>query len=90
MSASISIRDLRFKIHHSNEYTILIFYIKNILLDNTRAFAQITREIHIIDDLKANMLIEADILTSKRIIIDFVTQVIKIDNYRSITVSMNS
>ena len=90
ITVKISIRGLRFKIHHFDEYAIHIFYIKDVLFDNTRVFAQITREIHIVDDLKANMLIEADILTSKRIIINFITQFIKIDSYRDIVVSMNS
>ena len=90
MTVKISIRDLEFKIHHFDEYTIYIFYIKDVLLDNTRTFAQITREIHIVDDFKTDMLIEADILTSKRIIIDFAIQFIKIDNYRNIVVFMNS
>ena len=90
MIIKILIRDLKFKIHHFDEYAIYIFYMKDVLLDNTRVFAQITREIHIVDDFKANMLIEADILTSKRIIIDFVTQFIKIDSYRDIVVSINS
>ena len=35
------------------------------------------------------MLIKADILILKRIIIDFATQIIKIDSYRDIIVSMN-
>ena len=63
---------------------------KNILLNNIRTFAQITREIYIIDDFKTDMFIEADILISKRIIIDFVIQVIKINSCRNITISMNS
>ena len=36
------------------------------------------------------MLIEANIFTSKRIIIDFVTQFIKINNYREMIVFINS
>ena len=36
------------------------------------------------------MLIDSDILTPKRIIIDFDTQLITIDSCRSITISINS
>ena len=61
----ISIRDIELKIYHSDEYAILIFYMKRILLDNTRAFAQITREIHIVDNLKIEIFIEVDIFISK-------------------------
>ena len=67
----ILIRELRFKIYHFNKYDIIIFYMKEVLSNGTRAFVEIIREIHIIDNLKADMLIEADILTLKRIIIDF-------------------
>ena len=35
----ILIRDIKLKIHHFNEYAIFIFYIKEILFNNTRAFA---------------------------------------------------
>ena len=90
MAAKIPIRGLGSKIHHSDEYAVHTFYMEGVLPDNTRAFAQITREIHVVDDLKAGMLIGADILTPKRMIIDFATQVIKIDSCRSMTVSMNS
>ena len=55
-----------------------------------RVFTQITREIHIIDNLKANILIDSNILISKRIIINFDIQLIIIKSYRSITISINS
>ena len=63
---------------------------KKILFNNIRVFAQIIREIYIIDNFKIEILIEVDILISKRIIIDFVIQAIKIDSYRNIVVSINS
>ena len=55
-----------------------------------RVFTQITREIHIIDNLKANILIDSNILISKRIIINFDIQLITIKSYRNITISINS
>ena len=39
ITIKISIRDLEFKIHHFDEYIVHIFYMKDVLLDNTRAFA---------------------------------------------------
>ena len=73
MVIKISIRGLRFIIYYFNEYVVFIFYIKGVLFDNIRVFAQIIRSIYIVDDFKTDMLIEADILILKRIIIDFVT-----------------
>lgn len=90
MIIKISIRGLKFKIHHFDEYVIFIFYIKEMLLNDTRVFAKIIRKIYIIDDFKTNMLIEANILILKRIIIDFATQFIKINNYRNIIIFINS
>ena len=69
---------------------IFIFYLKSVLSNNNYIFAEITREIHIIDNLKIEILIEVNILTSKRIIINFTTQFIKIDNYRNIIIFINS
>ena len=59
------------------------------LFNNTRVFIEIIREIHIVNDLKTEILIEADILISERINIDFVNQSIFIDSYRELIVSMN-
>ena len=60
------------------------------LPNGSRAFAEITREIHIVDDLKAGILIELDIITPERININFTTQSIKIDSYRGIKVPIDS
>ena len=44
---------------------------KEVLSNNIRAFVKITREIYLINNLKADILIEADILISERIILNF-------------------
>ena len=51
---------------------MLIFYIKGVLLNGTRTFVKISREIYIVDDLKVGMLIRSDIFTLERMIIDFI------------------
>ena len=89
MIIKILIKDLKFKIYYFDEYVIFIFYIKNVLFDDIRVFAQITREIHIVNDFKINMFIEANILISKKIIINFITQFIKINNCREIIIFIN-
>ena len=90
MAAKIPIRGLGSKIHHSDEYAVLTFYMEGVLPDGTRAFAQITREIHVVDDLNAGMLIGSDILTPERMVIDFATQSIRIGSCRGMTVPMDS
>ena len=42
------------------------------------------------NNLKANILINSNILTSKRIIINFDTQLIIIESYQNITILINS
>ena len=81
---------MKSKIYYSDEFTIITFYIKKVLSNDTRTFTQITRKIYIVNNLKANMLINSNILTPKRIIIDFDTQLIIINSYRSITIPINS
>ena len=39
IAIKILIRDIELKVYYSNEYVILIFYIKRVLSNNTRAFA---------------------------------------------------
>lgn len=90
MATKIPIRGLGSKIHHSDEYAVLTFYMEGVLPDGTRAFAEITREVHIVDDLKAGMLIGSDILTPERMVIDFATQSIKIGSCRDMAVPMDS
>lgn len=90
MASKIPIRGLGSKIHHSDEFAVLTFYMEGVLPDGTRAFAKITREIHIVDDLKAGMLIGADILTPERMVIDFATQTITIGSCRNMAVPMDS
>ena len=90
MASKIPIRGLGSKIHYSDEFVVLTFYKKGVLSFDTRAFAKITREIHIVDNLKADMLIGADNLTPERMMIDFATQTITIDSCRSMAVPMNS
>lgn len=38
ITAKISIRGIESKIHHSDEYTILTFYMKGVLSDDIRVF----------------------------------------------------
>ena len=65
MFIKISIRGLKSKIYYFDKYIIFIFYIKEVLLDNIYIFVRITREIHIINNFKIDILIEANIFTSK-------------------------
>ena len=68
----------------------IYFYIKGVLLNNNHIFAEITREIHVINDFRVKTLIKINIFILERIIINFITQFNEIDNYRNIIISINS
>ena len=68
---SILIRSLSSKLYRSNTFAVITFYIRGILVDSRQAFAKITRKVYIVNNLKAGILIEADIIIPKSIILDF-------------------
>ena len=78
------VRKLKIKNYYFDKYFILTFYIEGIFFDNIYIFAKIIREIYVTDGFKINISINVNIFTSKRTIIDFIIQFIKINNYRNI------
>ena len=66
MVIKISIRELKIKIYHFDEYVVFNFLYKR------RVFVQIIRKIHIVNDFKIDMFIKINIFISKKMIIDFV------------------
>lgn len=62
----ITVRDLRINKHFTNRYVIVSMYFFNKNKNENIVKTFITREIHLIDDLKTNVFIENDILSSKK------------------------
>ena len=79
MITSIAVKEFDITKHTTNKYVILSMYFADTKND-TFANAVITREVHLIKGLKANLLIENDILSSKMIDISNSTRSIYIDN----------
>jgi len=69
--SSISIRGLRSKVYYLDEYIVVIFFSKDLLLDRILAIAEIIYKVYIINNLKASIFIRVDILTPEYIILDF-------------------
>ena len=67
MATPIKIKGIEFTVHAANQYTRIDLYLTGI---NGR-IAQIQREVHLVDNFKANLLLEIDVLASKKITIDF-------------------
>ena len=71
MPFNIPIRGLSSKIYYSNKFTIITFFLYN-LVSKKPSIIRISREIYIVNNLKAKILIRVDILTLKAIILDFI------------------
>ena len=65
MTISITVRDLNANKHMTNRYAIISIYFKKKNQHNNEIRVMIIREIHLIDELKVNILLENDILDSE-------------------------
>ena len=88
MITSLKVRDLETKMHETSKYVIT-----NIHLLDTKNDKKITsiirREIHLIDDLKINMLFENDIMKSKKIVINIIKKFVVVNNI-DVTISLKT
>lgn len=85
----IPIRGVGAQIHRTDEFAVLTMYFKGRDLKNQEAVAAITREIHIVDDLQANLLIGADTLTPEGMTLDYQRQQITIGSCKDLKVAFN-
>ena len=65
MITFIIVRNLRFNKHSTDQYAITSIYFNEKNRNDEMIRAKITRKIHFVDELKANMLIENDIFESE-------------------------
>ncbi len=89
LAFSISIRDIENKIHNLNEYILMNDFIKETLSNNTSAVAFLQRKVYLMNDLKMKMLIDIDILSSKRIQLNLNARILQIDSCQDIIVKIN-
>lgn len=80
MIVSITIRDINTNKHYSNEYAVAIVYFRGIDETKQEVRADFIKKIHLINELKAKILIETDILISKKFILNFKNNTIVIEN----------
>ena len=80
ITLSILVQEVSNKIINIDEYIVVTIYVNNIVDDIARTACLIIK-VHIIDNLKANILISTDTITSQRIYIDFDTKICKFDRY---------
>ena len=70
MAFPLSVRGLGTSRHQTDEYVLMPFYCPGVDENGQKALACIRRELHIVDDLRAKMLIGNDIVGAEQIIID--------------------
>ena len=69
MTSLLYIKDLELIIHNIDKYVLILIYIP-IVRDDIKVFYRIYKEIHLINNLKAHMLLNNDIINSKKIILN--------------------
>ena len=66
MTSSIIVNELKTTKHSTNKYVIVFMYFPDKDQNDKSATTLITKEIHLVDNLKTNILIENDILESEK------------------------
>ena len=79
MTSSFKIRDLNTNRHENWKYVICDIYLSNIKNDKNVALI-IRREIHLIENLKINILLDNNIIKTKKFFIDIIKRQISIFN----------
>ena len=83
ISSSLKIRGVGSSQHETSEYLITPCYFLGINKQNNKVLTCIRREIHIVNGLRANMLIKNDFIGPKEIIIDVVKEKTYIDSCKT-------
>ena len=85
MVYKIPIRGIGTQIHYSDEFAILTFYLKG-----SKTVTVIIREFHIVDDLRAKILLNTDIMSPENINFDFGSQQMIIGNCKNLLIFFSS
>ena len=89
--SSISIRDIDNIMHFIFEYIVINCYFDDYLSNNNRI--SITNkfdiEIHFVDDLKTNLLVDNDVLNAQNAKIDLITQIVHLSNCQNLVASID-
>ena len=70
IALSLRVKGLNSTIHDIDEYILISMYISASRKDDIEILYRIFREIHLISDLKAHLLINNNIIDSERIMLD--------------------
>ena len=79
ITSSLSVRSVENNRHQTNEFIIIEIYLSD-QKDRVNVIVSVRRKLHVIDDLRANMLIDNDIIDFERITLDIVDKTVHIAN----------
>ena len=88
MTFFISIRDVNNKIVSIDKYAMITIYIKEIVDDMERS-ACLTMKIHVVNNLKTNILIETDIMTPQGMTMNLKTRTVKLERCQGLNISID-
>ena len=85
---NIKIKDIKFAIHDNLKYVILDLYMSEKCQKNS-ATAHFKAKFHIVNEIKANMLIKMNVMKSERINLNFENKMMIISTCRDIQISID-
>ena len=77
MISLISIRGVKNKVVNTNKYVMMIVYVNNIINDIIKTIC-FTMKVHFVNDLKVNILLETNIITFQKMIINLEIRILKL------------
>ena len=80
MTFFIFVRDVDSKKHFLNKYAIIFMYFFEVNKNDKSVKIMIIKKIHLINNLKANMLLSIDFIDSEKIDINILNKIVHIDN----------
>ena len=89
MTSSLHIKGLESIMHDTNEYILISIYISTIKKDDIKILYRIYKKIHLINNLKAHMLLNNNIINPKKIVLNVAQNETYINNCGIIIIITN-
>lgn len=87
LSSSIKIRKIRIKMHDSTEYVVLNLFLSEKIMKEPK-ITHLTIEFHLMNDLKANVLVEMNVMRLEKMIMNFEKKIITISICENVKISI--
>ena len=81
ISSYLRVKELDSTMHNIDEYMLILIYLSGLKRDDNKALTYIIREIHLVSNLKANLLMRNNIIRSEKIMLDVSKSEVRISSY---------